>query len=64
MFMAMFFLIGGLFQLIGSLIVAYPGWGWQAADGLITFLLGLLLIAGWRTTGRVIGLFKQCVHAS
>jgi uncharacterized membrane protein HdeD (DUF308 family) len=32
MFMAMFFLIGGLFQLIGSMIVAYPGWGWQAAD--------------------------------
>ena len=58
MFMAMFFLIGGLFQLIGSLIVAYPGWGWQAADGLITFLLGLLLIAGWPATGLwVIGLF-------
>jgi len=58
MFMAMFFLIGGLFQLIGSMIVAYPGWGWQAADGLITFLLGLLLIAGWPATGLwVIGLF-------
>jgi len=58
MFMAMFFLIGGLFQLIGSLVVAYPGWGWQAADGLITFLLGLFLIAGWPATGLwVIGLF-------
>ena len=28
MFMAMFFLIGGLFQLVGSMIVAYPGWEW------------------------------------
>jgi uncharacterized membrane protein HdeD (DUF308 family) len=43
MFMAMIFLIGGLFQLIGSMIVAYPGWGWQAADGLITFLRGCSL---------------------
>src|SRR5215510_13505880 len=58
MFMAMIFMIGGLFQLIGSMIVAYPGWGWQAADGLITFLLGLLLIARWPATGLwVIGLF-------
>jgi uncharacterized membrane protein HdeD (DUF308 family) len=58
LFMAMIFLIGGLFQLIGSMIVAYPGWGWQAVDGLITFLLGLLLITGWPATGLwVIGLF-------
>ena len=31
--MAIFFIIGGLFQLIGSLAIALPGWGWQAADG-------------------------------
>ena len=58
MFIAMLFVVGGLFQLIGSMFIAYPGWGWQAADGLITFLLGLLLIAGWPATGLwVIGLF-------
>src|ERR1700742_3646446 len=38
-FMALFFLIGGLFQLIASIAVAQPGWGWQAADGIITFIL-------------------------
>lgn len=27
-FMAMFFLVGGLFQIIGSIAVALPGWGW------------------------------------
>src|SRR6201982_643789 len=32
MFMAMFFLIGGLFQLIRSMIVAYPRGGWRAAE--------------------------------
>ena len=26
--MAIFFLIGGLFELIGSLVVTIPGWGW------------------------------------
>jgi uncharacterized membrane protein HdeD (DUF308 family) len=57
-FMAMFFLIGGLFQLIGSMAVALPGWGWQAADGIITFALGLLVLAGWPVSGLwVIGLF-------
>src|SRR5271167_1369412 len=35
-FMAMFFLVGGLFQIIGSIALALPGWGWQVADGLIT----------------------------
>jgi uncharacterized membrane protein HdeD (DUF308 family) len=56
--MAMLFLIGGLFQLIGSLAVAPPGWGWQAADGIITFVLGLLVLAQWPASGLwVIGLF-------
>src|SRR5271165_2242055 len=31
--MGVFFLIGGLFELIGSAVVALPGWGWQVADG-------------------------------
>jgi uncharacterized membrane protein HdeD (DUF308 family) len=54
----MFFLVGGLFQLVGSVALALPGWGWQAADGVITFVLGLLVLAGWPTSGLwVIGLF-------
>ena len=57
-FMAMFFLIGGLFQLIGSAWVGLPGWGWQAVDGLIAFVLGLLVLAQWPALGLwVIGLF-------
>jgi uncharacterized membrane protein HdeD (DUF308 family) len=57
-FMATFFLIGGLFQLISSVAVAMPGWGWQAADGIITFVLGALVLAQWPASGLwVIGLF-------
>jgi uncharacterized membrane protein HdeD (DUF308 family) len=58
LFMGMFFLVGGLFQLVGSVALALPGWGWQAADGVITFVLGLLVLAGWPASGLwVIGLF-------
>jgi len=58
MVIAMLFLIGGLFQLIASLATALPGWGWQVADGIITFLLGLLLLAQWPASGLwAIGLF-------
>ena len=57
-FMALFFLIGGLFQLIASIAVAQPGWGWQAADGIITVVLGILVLAQWPASGLwVIGLF-------
>jgi len=57
-FMAMFFLIGGLFQLIGSAWVALAGWGWQALDGLIALVLGVLVLAQWPASGLwVIGLF-------
>jgi len=56
--MGMFFIIGGLFQLISSLAVSVPGWGWQAADGIVAFILGLLVLAQWPTSGLwVIGLF-------
>lgn len=56
--MAIFFLIGGLFELIGSSIVALPGWGWQAVDGIITIALGALVLAQWPASGLwVIGLF-------
>jgi uncharacterized membrane protein HdeD (DUF308 family) len=58
LFMAMFFLVGGLFQIIGSIAVALPGWGWQVTDGLITLVLGLLVLAQWPASGLwVIGLF-------
>ena len=41
--MAMFFIIGGLFQLITSIAYSLPGWGWQAADGIIAVILGRLV---------------------
>lgn len=56
--MAMLFLVGGLFQLVASVVSALPGWGWQAVDGIMTFVLGALVLAQWPASGLwVIGLF-------
>lgn len=56
--MAVFFLVGGLYQLIYALWTHLPGWGWHALNGVITAILGVLLAAGWPATGFwVIGLF-------
>jgi uncharacterized membrane protein HdeD (DUF308 family) len=58
LFMGLFFLVGGLFQIIASIAVALPGWGWQVGDGLITLVLGVLILAEWPASGLwVIGLF-------
>ena len=58
LFMAMFFLVRGLFQLIASVVIALPDWGWQAVDGIIAIILGALVLAQWPASGLwVIGLF-------
>ena len=56
--MSMFFLVGGIFQLVGSMAAHLPGWGWQAVDGVVASTLGFLLLAQWPVSGLyAIGLF-------
>ena len=57
--MAAFFLIGGLFRLIGSMTIPLVHWNWQAAiDGGIALLLGILILARWPASGLwVLGFF-------
>jgi len=39
-------------------VVASSGWGWQALDAIITFVLGVLLVSQWPISGLwAIGLF-------
>jgi uncharacterized membrane protein HdeD (DUF308 family) len=53
-----FFLVAGLFALITPFVVSLPDWGWHALNGLITLLLGILVLAQWPVSGLwVIGLF-------
>jgi uncharacterized membrane protein HdeD (DUF308 family) len=42
--MAMFFMIGGLFRIITALLMRYPHWGWVLLNGLITLVLGVLIL--------------------
>jgi uncharacterized membrane protein HdeD (DUF308 family) len=57
-FMAMFFLVSGLFQFVASIALALPGWGWQVVDAIITFILGAMVLAQWPVSGLwAIGLF-------
>jgi len=56
--MSMFFLIAGLYQLVIAFWTHMPGYGWHAVNGVITFLLGGLLLAQWPLSGLyAIGLF-------
>jgi uncharacterized membrane protein HdeD (DUF308 family) len=56
--MSMFFLIGGLYELIAALWTHLHGWGWQALNGVVASILGFLLLAQWPVSGLyAIGLF-------
>jgi len=56
--MSIFFMIAGLYQLISALWTHVPGYGWQAASGAISTILGILLLTQWPVSGLyAIGLF-------
>lgn len=56
--MAIFFIVIGFFRLIYSAAFQLPSWGWSFLSGLITLLLGILILAQLPASGfYVIGLF-------
>jgi uncharacterized membrane protein HdeD (DUF308 family) len=56
--MGAFFLVAGLFQLIEPFWISLPGWGWHVLNGLITLVLGILVLVQWPVSGLwVIGMF-------
>lgn len=55
---AVLFLSNGLFRIIGGLVSRFKGWGWYILNGLISLLLGLLILFHWPNSSLwVIGLF-------
>jgi uncharacterized membrane protein HdeD (DUF308 family) len=55
---AAFFLSNGLFRIIGSLVSRFKGWGWFFLNGLISLVLGILILIHWPSSSLwVIGLF-------
>jgi len=56
--MGAFFLVTGLFQIIAPAMISLPDWGWHVLNGVITLVLGILVLAQWPVSGLwVIGLF-------
>ena len=56
--MGAFFLVAGLFHIIAPAMISLPDWGWHVLNGVITLLLGILVLAQWPVSGLwVIGLF-------
>ncbi|NUP15108.1 MAG: HdeD family acid-resistance protein [Streptomyces sp.] len=55
MFAALLFLTGGLFRLVGSLVVRGPQFGWTLLQGAFDLLLGILVLSSWPSSRYVIG---------
>jgi uncharacterized membrane protein HdeD (DUF308 family) len=56
--MGAFFLVTGLFQIVGPMLTSLPDWGWHVVNGIITLLLGILVLAQWPASGLwLIGMF-------
>jgi uncharacterized membrane protein HdeD (DUF308 family) len=42
-----YLMVGGLFRMIAAFSIGFPGSGWVALGGLVSFLLGLVVGADW-----------------
>lgn len=58
MFAALLFLTGGVFRLVGSVVVRGSQFGWTLVQGAFGLLLGILVLADWPESSRyVLGMF-------
>ena len=56
--MSVLFLVGGLYQVVASVVVHLPGSGWEVINGVIAFFMGVALLIEWPISGLwAIGLF-------
>lgn len=58
LWIAAFCFIVGIFKMSTALIARFNHWGWFFLNGLITFILGILIFSEWPYSGLwIIGLF-------
>jgi uncharacterized membrane protein HdeD (DUF308 family) len=56
--LGIFYLIIGISRVIYSVFAGVPSWGWGLLSGLVSLLLGILILANWPQSGLfIIGLF-------
>ena len=42
-FIAIFLIVSGVFRIVSSLALRFPGWGWALINGGVTLLLGIII---------------------
>src|SRR5215467_1150989 len=42
-----FFIVEGIYRAIASIALRFPNWGWSLASGIVSIVLGGILLAGW-----------------
>lgn len=58
LFLGIFYLVLGTFRVIYSFSLKVPRWGWSLFSGIVSLLLGLLILANWPASSLyIIGLF-------
>ena len=45
--LAFLFLTGGVFRIAISLVERFPSWGWTLLDGIVTVMLGVIILSLW-----------------
>src|SRR5277367_1593175 len=61
MVLAVLFIVGGIFRVIGASSIQFPRWGWTAFAGVVSAALGISLLFAWPTAstyfvGMIIGI--------
>ena len=44
MILASFFIVGGIFRTVGSATLKFPRWGWAVFSGVLSVILGVMLL--------------------
>jgi len=47
MVLAALFIVGGLFRAAGASVIQFPRWGWTVVAGVVSVLLGIILLTNW-----------------
>lgn len=57
-FLAIFYIVLGIFRAIGAISLRLPYWGWSFFSGIVALILGILILIHWPASSLfILGLF-------
>ncbi|MCS6977752.1 MAG: DUF308 domain-containing protein [Gemmatales bacterium] len=51
--LAAWFIVSGSFRIGAATAIRFPNWGWTLVGGIVSALLGVLILIGWPETGQI-----------